>query len=206
MRMWQVIAPVFAIVAIATPVAWGSSIYLSVQPSSQSVAEGAEVSIDLNISGLGDPPSLGTYDLNVAFDPTILSFSAFAFGDPVLGDQLDPTGGGNTISFTNLGTGTVELFELSLDSDTTLNTLQAPSFTLGVLTFDAIGAGDSPLTLSINALGDADGNSLSASLQNGSVSVTAASTVPEPATIYLLGGALVSISILIRRLRCPSRS
>jgi len=192
---------VLAVLMITASVA-SADVILELQPSSQSVTPGSPIMVDINIAGLGDPPSLGTFDINVAFDSTILSFDNFAFGDPVLGDQLDPTGGGNTIGFANSGTGTVELFEVSLDSDTTLNTLQPASFTLGVLTFDTIGVGTSPLTLSINVLGDADGNSLSASLRNGSVDVGAATAVPEPSSVLLLATGLLAISKR-RRLQLP---
>src|ERR1035441_7926709 len=157
------------LVITASPALAG--VILSIQPSSQSAALGSQATADLNIAGLGIPPSLGTFDVNINFDPTILSFNNFSFGDPVLGcDQLDPTCGGNTINFINPGVGTVELFDLSLDSDTTLNALQPSSFILGVLTFDTLGTGASSVDVTINALGDADGNSLSASIQNGSVS------------------------------------
>ena len=187
------------IVVMAAPVA-SAGIILSLDPSSQSVALGSQATMDLNISGLGDPPSLGTFDVNITFDLTTLSFSNFSFGDPVLGcDELDPTCGGNTINFINPGVGTVELFDLSLDSDTTLNALQPSSFILGVLTFDTLGTGASSVDVTINALGDADGNSLSASIQNGSVSVSSVSSVPEPPTIYLLGSALFAMAILRHR-------
>ena len=191
---WLSMVAVVVMVMVNASVA-SASIVLSLQPSSQSVAEGSQVTVDLAISGLSDPPSLGTFDLNIEFDPTLLSFSNFAFGDPTLGDQLDPTGGKNILSFVNPGVGTTDLFELSLDSASTLNALQASGFTLGVLTFDTIGIGTSELSLSINALGDAEGNSLSATLQNGSVSV-ASSTVPEPSPLTLLGCAVVLAGLL----------
>jgi len=199
-NMWHGIIVPVAILMITTSVAW-ADITLSLQPSSQSVTQGSPATIDLDIAGLGDPPSIGTFDLNVGFDPTILSFSAFAFGDPVLGDdQLDPTGGGNTINFVNPGVGTVELFDLSLDTDSTLNSLQTSSFALGVLTFDTIGVGTSSLNLSINALGDEDGNSLSAILLNGSVDVGGTSAVPEPSFLFLLatGLALMHVRRVLR--------
>src|SRR5579864_1617094 len=136
-NMWRRVILLVTIMTIATSVA-SADIILSLEPSSQSVALGSQATVDLNIAGLGIPPSLGTFDVNINFDPSLLSFNNFLFGDPVLGDQLDPTGGGNTFNFINPGVGTVELFDLSLDSASTLNSLQASGFTLGVLTFDTI--------------------------------------------------------------------
>ena len=195
-NMWHRMIISAAILLIAVSAASADTI-LSVQPFGQSVMLGSQALVDLNIAGLGDPPSLGTFDININFDPTILSFNNFLFGDLALGDQLDPTGGANTINFINPGFGTVEMFEISLDSATTLNSLQASSFTLGVLTFDTIGGGTSSLDVTINALGDADGNALSESVQNGGVSVSA---VPEPSTIYLSCAALFAM-VILRHLR-----
>jgi hypothetical protein len=155
------------------------------------------VNVLLQINGLGNltAPSLGTFDVNLDFDPTVLSFNNAVFGDPVLGDLLDPTGLGNTISFASPGFGTVELFDLSLDSDTQLNTLQPGTFTLGSVMFDTIRVGTSTVDITINALGDADGNSLSADIQNGTAQVTAVSSVPEPSTLPLV--ATVGMLVLI---------
>src|ERR1039458_750954 len=91
------------------PTAFADVITLGVFPASQSVALGSPVNVSLQITGLGNEaaPSLGTFDVNLNFDPTILSFNSAVFGDPILGDQLDPTGLGNTISFSNPGFGTV---------------------------------------------------------------------------------------------------
>jgi hypothetical protein len=182
------------------PTAFADVITLGVFPASQSVALGSPVNVSLQITGLGNEaaPSLGTFDVNLNFDPTILSFNSAVFGDPILGDQLDPTGLGNTISFSNPGFGTVELFDLSLDSASQLNGLQPASFILGSLVFDTIGTGTSALDLTINALGDANGNPLSASLQNGSADVNPVSTVPEPSSALLLAGAAIVMVIRAR--------
>lgn len=66
-------------------------ITISILPASQSVNLGSTTTVNLTIAGLGNhvAPSLGTFDLNIDFNPTILGFSTFVFGDPVLGDQLD---------------------------------------------------------------------------------------------------------------------
>lgn len=161
------------------------AITLSINPVSQTVTAGTSTSAALVISGLGDgaAPSLGVFDIDLTFDPSILSFSGATFGDPVLGDQLDLFALGSITSVTS-GVGTVNLFELSLDSVSDLDSLQAGSFTLAVLSFDAIGGGISGLGISINALGDSLGDPLGAETQAGSITVQA--PIPEPSSLLLM--------------------
>jgi hypothetical protein len=137
---------------------------LSISPSAQTVSVGSRVSIDLMISGTGT--AVGTFDINIGFDPGVLSYS-----DTTFGNQLDVFGLGDVRSVTP-GVFTVELFELSLDSVSDLNSHQASSFRLATLSFNALSSiTNSPITITVNALGDASGNSLSAVVQNGSVTV-----------------------------------
>jgi hypothetical protein len=168
-----------------------ADIILSIDPSSETVPLGSQVTVNIDIAGLGGGTALGTYDLNVGFDPTLLSYDSIVFGN-----QVDISGLGD-IQFVTPGTGTVEVFELSLDSPSELNSLQASSFTLAALTFDTLATGsNSPVALSVNALGDAFGNSLTADLENGSVTINAPSAVAEPATVPLLGAGLFFIVAL----------
>jgi hypothetical protein len=71
-----------------------------------------------------------------------------------------------------------------------------PAFTLATFSFNTIAAGNSALSLTLNALGDANGDSLSATLQNGTINVT---TVPEPATWLLFGVGLLAMFGMSRR-------
>lgn len=167
----------FAALAAASASSFGA-VSITVTPAAQSTSAGSTISVDINISGIGGGTALGTFDFNVAFDPALLAYSSVSYGS-----QLDLFGLGDIQSAT-LSTGTVNVFELSLESVSDLNTLQAPSFRLATLTFDTLSGGSSPLTLSINALGDASGNSVAADLSHGSVTVTSA--VPEPATYALM--------------------
>ena len=127
------------------------------------------------------------------------------FGDPVLGDQLDLFGFGSITSFDDSVSSVVNLFELSFDLPSDLDTLQAGSFTLATLTFDTLAQGTSSVDLSINALGDAFGDQLAADLSNGSVNVNTASAVPEPSTMMLLGFGLAGLGVMRRRRNLPEQ-
>jgi hypothetical protein len=177
---------------VATGTLCRASIILSVDPSSQTVPLGTQASFDLDISGLGNGTALGVYDVNLNFDPTLLSYNSIVFGN-----QVDISGLGDIQSVTPAN-GTVEVFELSLDSPSDLNG-QASAFTLATLTFDTLATStNSPVTVSVNALGDAFGNSITADIQNASVSITSTAAAPEPTTLALLFAGLLAL-IVIRR-------
>jgi hypothetical protein len=169
------------------------AITLQVDPSDQDVTIGSTVNAKLLVSGLGSgaAPSLSTFDLDVTFD-SILSFLDFTFGDPILDDQLDLSSLGS-ITAVSPGVGTVNLFELSFDTSTDLDTLQAGSFTLGTLRFGALSTGVSAIGISVNALGDANGDPLTAEIVGGRVAVSAAQ-VPEPASVLLLLAGVVGFA------------
>ena len=163
------------------------AITLHFEPSSNDVEVGSSVDVSVVISDLGDlaAPSLGTFDLHVLFDPAVIGVSALTFGDPVLGDQLDLSASGSISDYDVTEPGTLNVFEVSLDLPSDLDDLQAGSFTLFTLTFDALAEGTSALGISSSTLilGDALGDPLLADLSDGSLTVT---PVPEPAAILLV--------------------
>ena len=169
------------------------AIAIEVAPQTQDVLLGSSANVDINISGLGDgvAPSVGDFDLNLVFDPGVLSFNNVTFGD-----QLDIFGMGSITGVDSSVLGVVRAFEVSLDSISDLNNLQLPAFTLATFSFNTIAAGNSALSLTLNALGDANGDLLSATLQNGTINVT---TVPEPATWLLFGVGLLAMFGMSRR-------
>ena len=181
---------------LALGVGEARAITLEVLPPTQAAGVGDVVEVHLAISGLGDliAPSLGVFDVDVGFDPAILSFAGATFGDPGLGDQLDLQGLGSFFALA-AGAGVVDLFELSLDPADVLNTEQAGAFTLAALAFIAVGAGSTPLTVSVEALGDALGEPLAAELSAGSVTVTGIPRVAAPASFVLVAAGLVGAGL-----------
>lgn len=179
---------VFAGVMLGLGMSSSPAATLSFDPSTQNVANGATFNVSLNIAGLGSgsAPSLGVFDLDVSYDPTVLQFNSVSFSDPVNGDQLDLSGFGSVTDSNASTPGVVRHFELSLDLASTLDSLQAGAFTLSVFSFTALQPGISALELQVNSLGDAAGADLAATLQAGSVVV-----VPEPAVPAIVAGALL---------------
>jgi hypothetical protein len=115
-----------------------------------------------------------------------------------LGNQLDLFGFG---SFTDVSPsiGLVNLFELSLDSASDLDSLQAGAFTLASLTFHTLSAGSSLLDIQINVLGDAFGLPLTAGISTADINVVndtpppPPNPLPEPNMLLLLAAGLLGL-------------
>ncbi|MFQ5777824.1 MAG: cohesin domain-containing protein [Terriglobia bacterium] len=190
-------ASLFLVLLMAlSPLPAQADSFIVLSPGTITIPEGVSFSMELSISGLGlfMAPSLGAWDLDVLFDSSILGFTGATFGDPILGDQLDLFGLGSITGVDNSLPGVLNLFQLSLDFPIDLDTLQADSFVLATLDFDAIGVGSSALTINLNALSDADGFPLVAGAGGANATVT-----PEPATLLLLASGLGALGAWRRK-------
>lgn len=166
-----------ALVAVLLQIAPAGAVSLDFVPSQQTVDVGESFSVDLVISGLGSggPPSVGSFDLDVSFDPAVLFPTGVLFGTflgaPAFAEAL--------IDAAFLG-GAVDLAEVSLLTSSELDALQPDSFSLATLFFDAISLGSSGLEFSQALVDDTFGQKLDLTLGSGEVNV-----VPEPGTFVL---------------------
>ena len=194
--MQKTLTSFFFALSLLCGVRQSQAITIGFEPSLQIVELGSQATVHLSISELGSgvAPSLGTFDLDISYDPSILSFGAVTFGDPILGDQLDLFGLGSIAAFDGGTAGVVNVFELSLDLPSDTDLLQASDFILASLVFAGAGVGHSSLHVYSNAIGDSQGEPLNTSFASGGIS-TSITPVPEPATIWLAVWALVGALI-----------
>ena len=174
---------------------------IGISPTASSAGVGESVEIQLTVSGLGDgaAPSLSVFDLDLLFDPALLAVSSVAYGDPILGDQLDLDGFGPVTATMPAGPGALNLFELSLDAPATLDADQAAAFVLATVELTTLAAGTSVLGIDVIDLGDAFGNPLPAEVMPGELTIGAA--VPEPTSLVLFPIGLLAVRFARRRAR-----
>lgn len=193
-----------AVVASMATAPVSQAIELTLEPGNTSITVGSSVDLKLVIRGLGTgaAPSLGAFDLNLNFDPTVLSYDAVTFGDASLGNQLAFTTPSVDGDFVDASLGVLNLFSVSLDPEADLNDQQADSFVLANIRFLSLATGLSSVSLSDILLSDAAGGSLDASSVAGSqVEVVRGTvTVPEGGMFYP-GLFLLAFSFGCARLR-----
>ncbi|BCL35090.1 cohesin domain-containing protein [Nostoc sp. MS1] len=170
--------------AIVIPTA--QAVSLELIPAVQTVKVGDSLEVDVRISGLGDfqAPSMSGFALGLSFDPSLLKFKSLSFGDRLLGNLvgLSPE---TTFSDFQTNGGLVSFSQVSLDDEFSLNKAQPASFILGTVSFTAVRAGNSLLSLSFNddSFIDEQGNPLLLSTipKGASITINNGSTqVPEP--------------------------
>ena len=189
-RRQSFLALIAAMFAVASAVPAPALPVLSVFPSLEKVHVGQDFVVDIVISGLEGDLALGAFDFTFEYDPLLLTFNTLGFGN-----QLDLMGLGTVSDFSSNpdpALGLVNLFEISLDSVASLQTLQLDSFLLARLSFTGLNSGISDLDFAALTLSDPFGSMLSASVIPATVEVAA------PTTIALLTIGLATIVLAPR--------
>lgn len=130
-----------ALMSVLALPAHASTIGVSVSTSAPSVGE--TFVVDISIFGLtsasGD--SLSAFDFDIVYDDGQLKLTDYGFDDPALGNQLDLAEVGK-LAFVgevlDLGGGLLDVYGLSGNSDTVLDTDQATAFRFLTLSFQAL--------------------------------------------------------------------
>ncbi len=123
-----------ACAALAPSAAGAATIGLT--PSALDPPVASSFSLDVVVSGLGTggAPSVGGFQIQLAYDPGLLLAQSVAFGTE-LGS------GAQVLESSSFGGGQVTLNAVSLLSPGALDTLQGSSVTLGTVTFQRLTAG-----------------------------------------------------------------
>jgi general secretion pathway protein D len=147
---------------------------VSIAPQSASVTVGEAFMVSVSIANVTD---LFAFQFDLAFDPSVLAFSSVAEG------SFFSSGGFVFFpGFVDSDTGTVSFIA---------NSLVGPvlgvdgSGSLVTLSFTALNAGTSHLSLSAVTLLDSSLNTIDAEIDDGLVTVVNAATVPEANTLVL---------------------
>lgn len=181
-------------ISLATPI-------ISIDPATSLGSIGDVITIDILWDGSADPEYLGAWDVDIAFDPGILSFSGATFGFGVDSFGCIP---GLSCDALVSGPGLLDLFEFSFDDAFTLMANQdglGNMFVMASLSFNAIANGTSSLAFTgpLLTFGDELGNRIFPVLNGGRVCIgpNGCIDVPEPAGIALFAAGL--LAFLIRR-------
>ncbi|MCE4558027.1 cohesin domain-containing protein [Pelomonas cellulosilytica] len=191
-----------AVLLLAHAVAGAAS--LSLQPTPLNVVPGAPFAVDLVVSGVGTAGagSIGGFDLELSFDPAVLTLQSFA-----LGGFLGQISQVEALDDSRLQAGTLQLTEVSLLPSAQLDALQPNSFSLATMHFVAtsstpVGGAQVSITR-LWALGLANGTGLP--VETVTLSGVTISAVPEGATLAMLLAGLAVVIGAASRPRRPAR-
>ena len=173
-------------ISLSLATAQAQALTLSLTPSTSAVTTGDNFSLDLIAADLGDgiAPSIGGFDIDLAFDPSLLGFTGYVLddhlGDFALFEAEDFSGG-------DLGGGMANLLVLSYLPAVDLDAIQSDNFRLARLDFVALSAGSGTVSFDHIDVSDAAANALVPTATTAAqVQVTDTAVVPAPGVLSLM--------------------
>ena len=191
MRLRGLHIPLVLLIALAASPVFATPI-ISVSPPASAVNVGDSVSVDIVISGAVD---LYAFQFDVGFNPSVLSATSIVEG------AFLPSGG-TTIYLPGTISNVSGTISFTADSlETAINGVTGAG-QLATVTFQAIGAGSSPVNVLNVTLLDSTLSGIADTEQAGTIRATASSAaVPEPSTFALILTGVVGLSRRLRRRR-----
>ena len=165
-----------------------NAVLITLSPSSQEVGIFQSVSVDVFVSDLSDTQALGAFDLELLFDPNIVTFNSITFGSG-LGFSFQDT--------FSVNSGTQAVLESSLEFPSDLLAFQLSDFLLFTVNFVSTGFGETLVSLQNVILGDENGQEITdVSFNSANIRVSSPNLVNEPSHIAL---CLIALSFLAYR-------
>lgn len=192
-----------AVLAAIVTAAPARAVTISFDPSSQIVDVGDLVEVDVVISDLETFEEIASaYDLDVTYDPAIVTATGVAFG-PFLGPP------GLVLEDFVLSSGRIDFAAESLLDDQDLEDLQPDSFVLATLSFIALTPGTTDLVFDpveppgifIISRGGIPIDPSTITALPGEIIVRGPVQTPEPSTLWLGLGLLAARELRRRRAR-----
>jgi hypothetical protein len=196
MMRWRALALLLFALVLAVR---SEAVSIGLSPSPVATSVGGAFTVDLVVAGLGAGvhPALGSYDLDVAFDASLLSLDGVSFGDLLRdGSVLD-----SLQDAFEVVAGSWNVSELSFLSPSELLGQQPTSFTLATLSFSALAPGTTSVTLS-GIAGDEEGDEIP-DVQFGAarVEIGGGAVVPEPGAALLFAFGALAVARARRQVR-----
>ena len=175
-----------------------ASLSVGFVPNAQTINLGGTAAVDI-VASFGQGEIVSAYDLDIAYDPSIVTATVVTFGT-MLGGGMD-----SLVSASLVSPGLIDLAEVSLMSDADLASLQGSGpITLATLTFTGDNLGTSKLSFVNYGLygNDVKGANnvpyANYAFTDGSLTVVN-NPVPIPGAIWLFGSGLMGLAGLRRK-------
>jgi len=179
-----------------------AAVTLSLETSTPVVDPCTYFGVDLVVSGLGnyEPDSVGDFDIDILYDPTLMEFDSYSLGT-YLGavDWVEA----EDWSWGEFSPGAIDLAEVSLLPALTLSGMQPDEFILATVTFHCLGPGISQILIDNSdplftyKVGNEFGGMFDVTV-GGPLTIT---QTPEPCTILLIGTGLAGFGVFRRKFK-----